>query len=78
MLFKYGKPRRYLFDLVVYYAQPRSDCAFARETKLTTSFIKGAEKKERDKRRERWRSRSDRSRTPPFANCSRSGISSTT
>jgi hypothetical protein len=47
MLFKYGKPRRYLFDLVVYYAQPRSYCAFARDTKLTASFIKGAEKKEK-------------------------------
>ena len=27
MLFKYGKPRGYLFDLVLYYGQPRSYCA---------------------------------------------------
>jgi len=51
MLFKYGKPRRYLFDLAVYYAQPRSYCAFARDTKLTASFIKGAEKKQPKEKR---------------------------
>jgi hypothetical protein len=51
MLFKYGKPRRYLFDLAVYYAQPRSYCAFARDTKLTTSFIKGAETKQQKEKR---------------------------
>jgi hypothetical protein len=47
LLFKYGKPRGYLLDLVLYYAQPRSYCSFARDTKLTTNFIKnrGEEKK---------------------------------
>ena len=39
-LLKYGKPRRYLRDLVVYYAQPRSYCALSRETKLKGSFVK--------------------------------------
>ena len=47
LLFKYGKPRGYLLDLVLYYAQPRSYCSFSRDTKLTTNFIKdrGEEKK---------------------------------
>lgn len=45
MLFKYGKPRLYLRDLVLYHAQPRSYCAFGRDTKLTASFIKEEEAK---------------------------------
>ena len=45
MLFKYGKPRGYLRDLVVYYALPRNYCAFGRDTKLTTSFFKEKETK---------------------------------
>lgn len=45
MLFKYGKPRSYLRDLVVYYALPRNYCAFGRDTKLTTSFFKEKERK---------------------------------
>jgi hypothetical protein len=40
MLFKYGKPRGYLLDLVLYYGQPRNYCALARDTKLTNSFLK--------------------------------------
>jgi len=40
MLFKYGKPRGYLLDLVLYYGQARSYCALARDTKLTNSFLK--------------------------------------
>ena len=43
MLFKYGKPRGYLRDLVIYYALPRNYCAFGRDTKLTTSFFKQKE-----------------------------------
>jgi len=42
-LFKYGKPRGYLLDLVLYHAQPRSYCALARDTKLTNSFLKESE-----------------------------------
>jgi hypothetical protein len=45
MLFKYGKPRGYLLDLVKYYGEPCSYCAFARDTKLTTSFFKEEETK---------------------------------
>lgn len=40
MLFKYGKPKGYLFDLVTYYARPRSYCTLAHDTKLTDSFLK--------------------------------------
>jgi hypothetical protein len=40
MLFKYGKPRRYLVDLGVYYALPRSYCGFAHDQKLKTDFIR--------------------------------------
>ncbi len=40
MLFKYGKPRGYLFDLVTFYARPRSYCTLAHDTKLTDSFLK--------------------------------------
>ena len=43
MLFKYGKPRGYLFDLVLYYGQPRSYCALARDTKVTNTFLKETE-----------------------------------
>lgn len=40
MLFKYGKPRGYLFDLVTFYARPRSYCTLAHDTKLTDGFLK--------------------------------------
>jgi len=40
MLFKYGKPRGYLFDLVIFHAQPRSYCTLAHDTKLMDSFLK--------------------------------------
>ena len=43
MLFKYGKPRGYLRDLVIYCALPRNYCAFGRDTKLTTGFFKEKE-----------------------------------
>jgi hypothetical protein len=39
-LFKYGKPRGYLLDLVIYHGQPRNYCALARDTKLTDRFLK--------------------------------------
>jgi hypothetical protein len=45
MLFKYGKPRAYLLDLIIYHAQPRSYCANARDGKLTESFLKVGERK---------------------------------
>jgi hypothetical protein len=43
MLFKYGKPRAFLLDLVIYYGQPRNYCAFARDTELVDSFLKETE-----------------------------------
>jgi hypothetical protein len=45
MLFKYGKPRAYLVDLVMYYAQPRSYCANARDGSLMERFLKEGERK---------------------------------
>ena len=39
MLFKYGKPRGYLLDLVVYHGMPRRYCALARDRRLTSEFI---------------------------------------
>jgi hypothetical protein len=40
MLFKYGKPRAYLVDLVIYHAQPRGYCANARDRNLVGRFLK--------------------------------------
>jgi hypothetical protein len=48
MLFKYGKPRGYLLDLVVYYGMPRSYCALARDRKLTSEFVIEEAAKERN------------------------------
>ena len=39
MLFKYGKPRGYLWDLVKWYGMPHAYCALARDTKLTTQYL---------------------------------------
>ena len=39
VLFKYGKPRGYLLDLMKYYALPRSYCGRARDRKLTNELI---------------------------------------
>jgi hypothetical protein len=39
VVFKYGKPRGYLFDLVTYYGRPRSYCGCARDRKLTREFV---------------------------------------
>ena len=46
MLFKYGKPRGYLFDLAIYYAMPRSYCALAHDQKLMSGFIYETPEKE--------------------------------
>ena len=40
MLFKYGKPRRYLLDLVFWHSKPRAYCASARDTQLTAKYLK--------------------------------------
>ena len=39
VVFKYGKPRGYLLDLVKYYALPRSYCACARDQMLINEFV---------------------------------------
>ena len=38
-MFKYGKPRGYLLDLVIYYALAAKLLPFARDPKITTSFL---------------------------------------
>ena len=40
MLFKYGKPRKYMVDLVAWYGKPHSYCALARDTQLTAPYLK--------------------------------------
>ena len=42
-LFKYGKPRKYMVDLLAWYSKPHSYCALARDTQLTTSYLKEKE-----------------------------------
>lgn len=39
VLFKYGKPRGYLLDLVTYYGLPRAYCACAGDRKLKSEFL---------------------------------------
>jgi hypothetical protein len=40
MLFKYGKPRSYLQDLVLWYARPRAYSCTSRETTLTEPYLR--------------------------------------
>jgi hypothetical protein len=39
MAFKYGKPRGYLRDLIVWHTKPRAYCAATRDQKITASYI---------------------------------------
>jgi hypothetical protein len=39
MLFKYGKPRKYIADLLAWHSKPRSYCALARDTQLKTHYL---------------------------------------
>lgn len=39
MVFKYGKPRGYLRDLIGWHTKPRAYCAVARDRQLRTSYI---------------------------------------
>jgi hypothetical protein len=48
VLFKYGKPRGYLLDLVTYYGLPRAYCGSARDRKLTTDFLIDPDETETD------------------------------
>ena len=40
MVFKYGKPRGYLRDLLYWYTKPRAYCAGARDRKIQHSYIR--------------------------------------
>ena len=39
MLFKYGKPRKYIVDLLLWYGRPQSYCAHARDPKLDGPYL---------------------------------------
>lgn len=39
MIFKYGKPRGYVRDLLFWYVKPRAYCALARDRTITTTYI---------------------------------------
>jgi hypothetical protein len=39
MVFKYGKPRGYVRDLLFWYVKPRAYCAVARDRVITTSYL---------------------------------------
>lgn len=39
MVFKYGKPRGYLRDLLHWHTKPRIYCAVARDRRIRTSYI---------------------------------------
>jgi hypothetical protein len=40
MIFKYGKPRGYLRDLIVWQLRPRAYCAAAHDRRFQTAYIK--------------------------------------
>src|SRR5581483_5296045 len=40
MVFKYGKPRGYLRDLIRWHTQPRKYCAAAQDEKIVTEYLK--------------------------------------
>lgn len=48
VVFKYGKPRGYLLDLVAYYGLPRAYCGGARDRKLTSDFLRDSDNTEAD------------------------------
>ena len=39
MIFKYGKPRGYVRDLLFWYVKPRAYCTLARDRAVTSSYI---------------------------------------
>lgn len=40
ILFKYGKPRGYMRDLLLWHIKPRAYCALARDRELTAAYIR--------------------------------------
>jgi len=43
MVFKYGKPRGYVRDLLFWYVKPRAYCALARDRMIQLSYIEEGE-----------------------------------
>lgn len=43
MIFKYGKPRGYLLDLLLFHARPQQYCAATQETQIQTTYFKEEE-----------------------------------
>jgi hypothetical protein len=43
MMFKYGKPRGYVRDLVAWYFKPRAYSASARDPQIITEYLKDEE-----------------------------------
>ena len=41
MVFKYGKPRGYLRDLLNWYMRPKTYCAVARDRHIRSGYVKG-------------------------------------
>jgi hypothetical protein len=39
LLFKYGKPRSYLQDLLLWYAKPRTYSAVVHDTRMTEPYL---------------------------------------
>ncbi len=40
MVFKYGKPRGYIWDLFFWYTRPRAYCAAARDRELRSAYLR--------------------------------------
>lgn len=40
MIFKYGKPRHYLVDLLIFHAKPRAYTAMGRERQISTPYLR--------------------------------------
>jgi hypothetical protein len=40
MVFKYGKPRGYMRDLLLWHTKPRTCCALARDRELTKPYLR--------------------------------------
>jgi hypothetical protein len=43
MIFKYGKPRGYLRDLIEWHTKPKAYCAASRDRKLRSSYLREEE-----------------------------------
>jgi len=40
MASKYGKPRGYVRDLVIWYAKPRTYCALSRDREIRSEYLR--------------------------------------